>query len=165
MNTSKIKEKHVCCCIYNGINARLKKNVKTDMWYIGQANNVASRLSQHFTQLMANKHRCQPLQNDWATYEHQAFSFFIVEQGSHLDDSIIRLKKERKTIANRRNKCYNTVVTTLFKQTKKNSQLQPNCIPVRIEGVSFLSISEAARFYNVSLSTMRHRLNDPEYTS
>lgn len=74
--------------------------------------------------------------------------FIYYLQGSHRSD---RLKKERDLIVSRRNNCYNTIQPPLI---KKRVPHQPNRIPVNVKGQSFLSISDA-RFYNVSLSTMR----------
>lgn len=59
--------------------------------------------------------------------------------------------------------CYNTLAVAPIKQKNLNKIKQPNSIPVLIDGKKFLSISEAARFYKVTPSTMRHRLNNPDY--
>lgn len=43
-------------------------NKKINMYYIGEANNIAMRFSQHISQLSKNTHECQSLQNDFSIY-------------------------------------------------------------------------------------------------
>lgn len=95
------------------------------MWYIGQASNLAARLSQHFTQLVVKKHSCQKLQNDWFVSGQEMFQFIILKQGPQFDDPIVRLKEERGFIINRRNHCYNTMSTLLFNQKKPTTPINP----------------------------------------
>jgi predicted S18 family serine protease len=40
---------------------------------------------------------------------------------------------------------------------------QINSIPIKINDQNFVSISQAARFFQISLSTVRLRLNDPNF--
>lgn len=94
----------------------------------------------------------------------EAFDFIILEMGSICKDRILRLQKEREYIHKYKSNCYNQLLPNknANKKTKTNN-FQYNSIAVKINNQNFVSISEAARFFNVSLSTVRLRLNDPKY--
>lgn len=97
-----------------------------------------------------------PLQNDFSIYGYDAFDFLILEIGSIWFDRILRLQKEREYIQKYKSNCYNTLVPNKNLNKKINTKnIQLNSIPVKINNQNFVSISEAARFFNISLSTIK----------
>ncbi len=85
-------------------------NKKRNMYYIGEANNIAMRLSQHIYQLFKKKHECESLQKDFSTYNQDDFDFIILEIGLIWFDRILRLQKEREYIKKYKSNCYNQIL-------------------------------------------------------
>lgn len=142
--------------IYAIINRRLNK------YYIGQAANLADRLSHHISQLSVHKHDCSLLQEDWKRYEPIDFDFIILEIGSEWFDKIRRLQAERNYIQLYRKQCYNRICLNIVNKTIPQVNRQ-NSIPIIGMGQYFESISEACRYFGFSQSTIRSRLNSPKY--
>ena len=63
-------------------------NKQINMYYIGEANNIAMRLSQHISQLFNKTHECQPFQDDFSIYGQKSFDLIILEIGSSWLDRI-----------------------------------------------------------------------------
>lgn len=83
-------------------------NTQTNKYYIGEANNLADRLSRHILQLNAQKHDCTQLQEDWQFYGEQVFDFVLLEIGTQMwSDRIDRLKIERQYIHKYKENIYN----------------------------------------------------------
>ena len=82
-------------------------NTKTQTYYIGEATNLAARLSNHINQFQLKKHYCKKLQKDWNLYGDKSFNFFILEIGPQWSDRVFRLKVERNFIHKYKKKCYN----------------------------------------------------------
>jgi hypothetical protein len=136
-------------------------NTQTNKCYIGEAANLADRLSRHILQLNAQKHDCIQLQKDWKLYGEQVFDFVILELGTEMwSDRIKRLKVERQYIQKYQNQLYNLMSIRKIKPISKISN-RSNSIPIRVDDEIFTSISEASRHFGVSLSTIRSRLNNP----
>ena len=122
-------------------------NTQTNIYYIGEAGNLAHRLSHHFSQLNIGKHECIKLQEDWKLYREEVFDFVILEMGINpWSDRIQRLQAERKYIQKFKNKIYNTISTREIQKTSNSSQ-PLNSIPVIINNQKFNSVSEAARHF------------------
>lgn len=138
-------------------------NTQTNKCYVGEAGNLAERLSKHFIQLNFQnfqKHDCMELQKDWEFYGKQAFHFGILEIGAvKWSDRIKRLKLERQYIQKYQENIYNKMSIREIQNISKISN-RPNSIPISVENEIFSSISEASRFFGVSLSTIRSRLNN-----
>lgn len=134
-------------------------NTKKNLYYIGETSNIASRLSYHFSQLQLKKHDCKNLQKDWLIYSEDVFEFQILEMSTkRWNDKIHRLQKERYYIQKYAPNVYNS----LRKESEQRStNYQPNSIPIIAYNDTFISISEASRFFGISSSTIRLRLNDP----
>lgn len=66
-----------------------------DRFYIGSAVNFKTRKAHHFSQLRANRHRNEHLQNIYDKYGEDKFSFVILEQ---VDEPNALLKVEQKWI-------------------------------------------------------------------
>nr|AOC61651.1 putative GIY-YIG homing endonuclease [Gloeotilopsis planctonica] len=138
-------------------------NTQTKKRYIGEANNLANRLSDHFLQLNAQKHNCAQLQKDWLLYGESVFDFVILEMGVQIwSDRIKRLKAERQYIQKYRKNLYNILNIGQTKTISKKSN-RVNNIPIKVNDELFTSISEASRHFEVSISTVRSRLNSSKY--
>lgn len=139
-------------------------NKKRNMYYIGEANNIAMRLSQHISQLSKKKHECELLQKDFSLYNKENFDFIILEISSIWFDRILRLQKEREYIKKYKSNCYNQILPNKNSKKRINTKnTRSNSIAVKINNQNFVSISEAARYFNISLSTVRLRLNNSSY--
>jgi hypothetical protein len=133
-------------------------NKKTNIRYVGEAANLADRLSDHHTSLSNNRHSCDNLQQDWNTLGADCFDFLILESGIHYVDRTKRLQPERKYIQDYRDNTYNQMGLTEIKQVEPG-QNRPNSIPVMVDGTIFPSVSAASREYGIALATARNNLN------
>lgn len=59
------------------------KSNENDKKYVGCTDNPYQRLNYHFTRLRSGKHEIEAMQSDFNKYGEQAFSFEIVDCGSH----------------------------------------------------------------------------------
>lgn len=138
-------------------------NTQTNKYYIGEASNLAGRLSHHISQLKVQKHDCHQLQKDWQIYGEKVFDFVILEIGTlKWSDRIKRLKVERQYIQKYQKSIYNTMSIQKIEKLSKISN-RSNSIPIKANDEIFQSISEASRHFGVSPSTIRSRLNNPNY--
>lgn len=72
-------------------------NTMNGKCYIGETENVADRLSDHYKVLTTQKkHGCAELQADWNLQNRKNFSFDILYCGPEWDDKVLRLQKERE---------------------------------------------------------------------
>lgn len=57
-------------------------NKKTSFPYIGESDNLLSRLARHYYELEKNIHENADLQKDWNSFEKQNFEFIILYMGN-----------------------------------------------------------------------------------
>lgn len=133
-------------------------NQKTQKVYIGETTNIAARLSNHFSQLQLKQHDCKTLQKDWNRYGEIEFEFKILEiEKKKLKDQIYRLQKEKYYILKYKRNIYNSII---YKPKDRKISYQTNSISIIAYGKKFKRISEASRYFTISLSTIKLRLND-----
>lgn len=122
-------------------------------------------MSNHQIELINNRHPCKKLQKDWNLLKQHNFDFVILEIGDSFADVVKRLKIQRQYILKVKKNCYNILgliaikTTSIISQAKLNQMI--NSIPVIVNGVEYISISEAARTHGISSSTARSQLNNP----
>ena len=56
-------------------------NTKKNKYYIGEANNLATRMGEHYIQLIHQKHELEKLNTDWKNDGKEAFDFIILKKG------------------------------------------------------------------------------------
>jgi hypothetical protein len=71
------------------------RNNQLNKYYIGEASNLASRLSHHISQLNNQNHDCILLQHHWQKNPMTHFDFLILEIGPQWSNRILRLQKQR----------------------------------------------------------------------
>jgi hypothetical protein len=133
-------------------------NKSTNKTYIGEASNLADRLSGHVIALTKKKHDCKKLQEDWDSLGQNFFDFLILDWGLIYIDRTKRLQKEREYIQKYKKNTYNKISFVEIVEVNNVNQ-QYNSIKVIVDGQLFPSISAAARAHGISISTARNNLD------
>ena len=157
-----------------------------DYRYIGETNNVASRLAGHKRDLRRSIHNNGALQKDFDLYGEPLFEFTVLHIGDDWKDKNTRVKVEGQLIMTNWDKCYNTYAFMSERvgqlngfygkkhslDTKKLMSEQKTGIPndvlgrrISILGNVYPSIAEASRQLGHSRKLIRNRLNDPQYVN
>ena len=130
--------------------------LKNSKVYIGESNNVLSRLGRHSDNLENNRHDCIKLQQDFNTYGKHVFLFEMVDCSVKLKSELERKKKERDYIKKIPINCrYNQ-----FNKLKWNFYSQKICI----KGQVFESFRKAAISLGQSRTHIMRKCNDSKNT-
>jgi len=129
--------------------------------YIGETENLISRLGYHAASLKQNRNHCVELQNDWNLYGAKEFEFNILFLGSKWESSQVRLKKENELIDRFSKIGQNNF--TLYNSNKVNNFTFNYRKPIKIDGIIYSSVAEAGRQLPLSATTIRRRLRDSKY--
>jgi group I intron endonuclease len=163
---------------------RCQKNKKC---YIGESQNVSSRLSQHKSRLRRGKHDLVELQKDFCLYGEQNFEFFAISYFERDCPKEKRVHIEMQYVKQFKEYCYNKFDKTTHKKEhnpfwgKKHSpetiqqisaSLRENSkkalssgLQILLNGTSYTSIAEASRQTSHSRDTIRRWLRDQKNTN
>jgi len=137
-------------------------NTENEKYYIGEANNLAQRLSEHYENLKNRRHDCAELKEDWNLHGAAKFEFIILEIGfDPYSERVKRLQSQGEYIRKYRNNTYNRIGLNETPKVLQTTNQQHNSIKVLAYDVTYKSVSAAARANGICLSTARNRLNDP----
>lgn len=114
-------------------------NETTGRIYFGESQNIAIRLGQHYSALLAGNHWNALLQEDWELLTKTDFSFHIVEIGPDWSDPEKRVEKQDQLIATFFPNVYNKPP-----QRFQTGQLPVSANAVHVKGTLFSSLTEAA---------------------
>jgi len=125
--------------------------------YFGESTCVLERMGRHYRQLQGGtRMRETPeLQTDWNHHGPKAFLFRILLSGPEWASKVKRRRQELRYITTNSTRVYNKYPTA-------SSTHRVQCC---IDGVSYISIAEAARAVGVSESEVRRRLDNPLATN
>jgi hypothetical protein len=150
--------------------------------YFGQSANVSARLSQHRSRLRRNIHEIPELQRDFNLYGEDNFDFAVIWINRKATTNELRAM-ENEFVGRFYGVCYNSVNATNHRgknnpfwqhthtaetrQQMSNTQRLnrslslPDGCAIKLKGVVYPSISQAARETGHSRSTIKAWLNDP----
>lgn len=144
-------------------------NTTNNKCYIGESDNVASRLSGHFLSLNRKKpHDCNDLQKDWDRQNGKNFLFQILFFGPEWSERSVRLQKERELVLSLGQENVYNFTNYIDYRNERNSvstSSRQNSIPVVVYGISYPSIREAAHMNNMNISSALRCLNNPNNTN
>lgn len=150
--------------------------------YIGQSSNVPNRLSSHLSRLKKNIHHCKELQNDFNSYSKEQFLFQRLPFGEGCSQ-IERISLETNLIKaccieNRYNQFSNFSERKGSKnpfyghshdqETKQNISIantgsfRPSSKAVVINGIYYISVSEAERQTKIARKLIRERCHSKD---
>lgn len=129
--------------------------LETNKVYIGESENILSRLRFHMNYLKANQHDCFPMQIDFNTFGENKFTFHILFLGPEWQDLEKRRKKETEIISfYSPDSVYNTHPDSP-KVVSKNYR-----VSCEIYGIKYHSINEASAALQISETVIRQKLRN-----
>lgn len=130
--------------IYNG---------QFDLVYVGEAQNLLSRLGEHSSKLKNGTHACKKLQEDFTQLQGLGFRFLVVRYGHDMQSADRRRMVEGELLYAFRHQVYNISGANRIKHYLNQA--------VKINDVRFSTLLEAAESHNLSLEALQLRLSDP----
>ena len=128
--------------------------------YFGESQNVVYRLGTHYDDLVAKKHECRELQENWNLHGETSFSFISLSVGPQWKNVTVRRDAETKLVKLNINQVYNQSIEG--STPKKESDLYRK--PVKYKGIQYPSIAEASRITGVAETHIRRCARDPQNT-
>lgn len=171
--------------IYNIYKIVCKTNKKE---YYGRSQEIEKRFRSHKNMLRKNEHNNYYLQKDWIEYGEEDFEFVIIHEFNNLEESIRQeqmyindnigvgynvgsatnggdvmthnpRKEETRAL---KQKVFSGEGNPMYGREKTQKMIdsvkEANSKKVSIEGVVYNSMTEAAKEYDLKLTTMSHRL-------
>ncbi len=130
----------------------------TNKVYFGESSSVVHRLGTHFDDLIAGKHECTQMQEDWAKYGHSNFIFASLSVGPQWSSTLLRRETETKLVVFNQNIVYNKSVGGSI--PKKQADIF--CKVVSYKSTVYRSIADASRKTGVSKTHIGRLLRDPQ---
>lgn len=128
---------------------------ETNKVYIGESENILSRLRFHMKSLNSNQHDCLPMQVDYNTFGVDKFTFHVLFSGPEWKDAEKRKKKETEIISFYSPDSVYNIHPDSPKVVSKNYR-----VSCEIYGIKYNSISEASAALQISETVIRQKLQN-----
>nr|YP_010732096.1 putative GIY YIG homing endonuclease [Massjukichlorella minus]WDY13010.1 putative GIY YIG homing endonuclease [Massjukichlorella minus] len=155
-NTRKVNITNILELAYPGIyEIHCLKNNKV---YVGESQNILSRLADHVSTLQQNRSHSLPLQKDWNQFSMNKFDFIVRFIGPNFQNKNKRLQIEAELIKfyeKKYGKTYNSTGPLEARGLNYRSIIE-------IDGTIYSSIEEAASTLNLGRTTILRNVRDPK---
>jgi hypothetical protein len=129
--------------------------LETNKVYIGESENILSRLRLHMNHLNSNQHDCTSIQVDYNTFGVDKFTFHVLFFGPEWKDAQKRKKKETEIISFYSPDSLYNIHRDSPKVVSKNYR-----ISCEIYGKKYNSICEASSALQISETVIRQKLKN-----
>jgi len=128
-------------------------NTAINKFYVGQSNNVPSRLSSHWKELELGRHECRLMQEHWDNIGSQHFKFISLDVSVKWENEEIRKNIEFELIRLKDSVVYNILIPVKEQKHKYKKA-------VRFRDITYPRIAKAARMQNIGETQVKRLIRD-----